>query len=203
MTGGTGGAKSRTGRKRDSTLLSDDEIDRRVSNEIMRALSIANLTHGRLVDDVFERMATEHNANTPRSRIRDVVDGLIADGTVQEYDAARVEASGLGCPCCTGGRDAAGAGRVHASAESTLHAAGSAVGYPVAHAAYRLMDAWEMDHGILDQPDRMRFIRDLCRRGRYEWDLAAESVRLLIEWRVFEASKGVITIRTTGRRPPA
>lgn len=199
----TGGASSGTRRKRDATMLSDDEIDRRVSDEIMRALSIANLTHGRLVGDVADRMATEHLASIPRSRIREVVGGLIADGTVQEYDAARIEASGLGCPCCTGGRDAAGAGRGHASAESTLHAAGSAVGYPVAHAAYRLMDAWEMDHGILDQPDRTRFIRDLCRRGKYEWDLAAESVRLLIEWRVFEATKGVIAIRATRRRPPA
>lgn len=200
MTGDAGGAEGGTGRKMDAAPLSDDEIDRMVSEEIMRALSIANLTRERLVAVVSVRMAAEHIEKIPRGRIREVVGGLIADGTVQEYDAARAEASGVGCPCCTGGQEVSGAGHGHVDAGSTLHAAGGAVGYPVAHAAYCLMDAWEMDHGILDRPDRRRFIRDLCRRGKYEWDIAAESVRLLVEWRLFEASGGVISIRAAGRR---
>ena len=188
-------------RRRGSTLLSDAEIDRRVTKEVLRALSIANMLSDDLVGMVAERMDVEHFASIPRARVREIVRGMIADGTVEEFDAARAEASGVGCPCCTGGQDVSGAQA--ATARPVLRASSGALGYPVSHAAYCLLSAWGKEYGLLDRPDRMRFQKDLCARGGYGWDIASESVRLLVEWKIFEISSGVIAIRPPGRRQPA
>ena len=201
---GAGGGATR--RRRDSTLLSDAEIDRRVSKEILRALGIANMLADALVSQVAERMAVEHFAPIPARRVREIVEGMIADGTVEEFDAARANASGVGCPCCTGGQDVSGAeaaAGAAGAARPVLRAAGGALVHPVAHAAYCLLSAWHEEYGVMDRPDRMRFQKDLCARGKYGWDVASESVRLLVGWHIFEISKGVIAIKPPGRRLPA
>lgn len=196
--------------------LSDDEIDRAVSAEVSRALTVANMIDGRLALEVVGRMAAVHLVKVTRARVMRVVQGMIADGTVEVFDAARAEASGVGCPCCAGGRDAYGAeygggggssgrgGGSAAAARPVLRSANAGIGYPVAHAAYCLLSAWDAEHGMMDQPSRGRFQRDLCGRGRYGRDLVSESVGLLVEWGIFANSGGAISIGAEGRgRAPA
>ena len=189
--------------------LSDDEIDRAVSAEISRALTVANMIDGRLALEVVGRMAAVHLVKVTRARVMRVVQGMIADGTVEVFDAARAEASGVGCPCCAGGRDGYGAeygggGGSAAAARPVLRSANAGIGYPVAHAAYCLLSAWDAEHGMLDQPSRGRFQRDLCGRGRYGRDLVSESVGLLVEWGIFANSGGAISIGAAGMgRAPA
>ena len=213
-------------RREAASLLSDDETDRAVSAEVLRALTVANMIDGRLALEVVRRMAAVHPKVT-RARVMRVVQGMIADGTVETFDPARAEASGVGCPCCAGGRDAydaeyggrgGGGGGATTTATTTtaatttttaaaarpvLRAANAGLGYPVAHAAYCLLSAWGADHGIMDRPSRGRFQRDLCGRGRYGRDLVSESVGLLVEWGVFSISGGAISIAAAERRAPA
>ena len=75
--------------------LSDDEIDRAVSAEISRALTVANMIDGRLALEVVGRMAAVHLVKVTRARVMRVVQVMIADGTVEVFYAARAEASGL------------------------------------------------------------------------------------------------------------
>ena len=191
-------------RRRRAAHLSDDEMDRRVSAEILRSLSIANMVADALVAEVADRMLSEHLAEIPRARVRGVLLGLIVDGTVREFDAAQVDAVGVGCPCCTGGQDASAAAAAATAARPVLSAAGYRPGYPVSHAAYCLLDTWWGEYGIMDQPTLERFQKELCRRGNYEWGIASESVRRLIEWRMFASSDdGVISVEPApGRRTP-
>lgn len=198
---GRSGGKQR----RRAANLSDDEMDRRVSSEILRSLSIANMVADALVAEVADRMLAEHLAEIPRAKVRDVLLGMIADGTVREFDAAQADAVGVGCPCCTGGQDvsaaAVAAAAAAAAARPVLSAAGYRPGYPVSHAAYCLLDTWWGEYGIMDQPTLERFQKELCRRGNYERGIASESVRRLIEWRLFASSDdGVISVEPPPRR---
>lgn len=192
--GMSGGKRRRGG----AALQSDDEMDRRVSAEILRALSIANMVADGLVAEVADRMLVEHHAEIPRARVRDVLSGMIADGTVREFDAAQAAAVGVGCQCCAGGQDASATA---APARPVLSTAGYRPGYPVSHAAYCLLDTWWGEYGIMDQPTLERFQKELCRRGNYDWGIASESVRRLIEWRMFDSSDGgVISVVPAPRR---
>ena len=185
------------GRRRGADILSDEEVDSRVSAEIARALGIANMLEDRLVAEVHGRMATAelHAAGVSRARVRQIVRGMVADGTVEEFDAAHAEAVGVGCPCCAGGQDVSGAAGVGArTAVPVLRAADAGLGQPVSHAAYCLLDTWEADHGTMIPPTDKQFQKELCRRGKYDRDAVVDAVQLLQEWGVFDVSGGAITI---------
>ena len=180
-----------------------DEANRLVSMEISRALSIACMRGDDLVAYVRGRLRNGGVEDVPRGRIRGILGGLIAGGTVEEFDAFRAEAAGVGCPCCTGGQDMSSAGAA-AAAEPVMRMAGAGkTSHTVSHAAYRLLDAWGDEHGMLAAPSRDEFLADLCRRGRYGLDEADESARLLVKWRVFAVRNGVLAVNAAadGRRP--
>ena len=183
-----------------ATPASDAEIDGRVSAEVVRALTIANMRDARLVSYVARRMAAEHTAEMPRAKVRKIVAGMLDAGTIQAFDAGMADAAGLGCPCCAGGQlqDRAGGtgGRAARSAEllRPVLSIGGMACHPVAHAAYCLLDAWEREYGLHVKAFRGEFIADLCRRGGYEREAAAEAVRLLVEWRVADERNGVISV---------
>ena len=167
-----------------------------VSAEIARALGIANMPEDRLVAEVHGRMAAaELHAGVSHARVRKIVRGMVADGTVEEFDAAHAEAAGVGCPCCAGGQDVSGAaGGGARTAGPVLRAADAGLGLSVSHAAYCLLDMWEADHGTMSQPTGKQFQRELCRRGKYDHDVVVDAVQLLLEWGVFNVSGGAIAI---------
>ena len=190
------GAERKRGCEAKAVLVPDDETDRLVSGEIARSLRIAHMRGGDLVAHVL-RAPSGRLAGISRKRVRRVIDEMIADGAVEEFDAHMAVAAGVGCPCCAGGRDMFGA----AVPRPVLRLAGSDdIGYTVSHAAYRLLEAWSDEHGWMDVPSMERLAADLCRRGRYAQDEAVEAVRLLVKWRVLSVRNGGIEVNAAAER---
>lgn len=205
--GGMDGAQSR--RRKGPTKLSDVEIDRRVQAETLRTLSIASMRRDTLIAYVGHRITVEHMAGVPRSRVRNVIMGMIAGGTIAVYDPVRSAASGVGCPCCAGAGGAwsqyAGGGNGddddEKKSDPVLRLDGP-MANPASHAAYCLLSAWEYEYGMMEAPSKKRFLRELCKRGGYDWEIAAESVRLLVQWRLVSDRKGEMTVVVPERRRP-
>lgn len=209
---GSGMDGAQSGRRRGPTKLPDVEIDRRVQAETLRALTIASMRRDTLVAYVGHRITVEHMAGIPRSRVRSVIMGMIAGGGIAAFDPERDAASGVGCPCCAG---AGGAwGRLAASGSGNGKGNGDGGGpepvlrlegpmeNPVSHAAYCLLSAWGYEYGMMEIPSRKRFLKELCRRGGYDWEIAAEAVRLLIQWHLVSDRNGEMTIVVPERRRP-
>ena len=203
---GDGGAADGT-RRRGAVKLPNVEIERRVKAETVRTLTIASMRRDLLVAYVGRRMTSEHMAVMPRSRVRDVISGMILDGTVVVSDAERDAASGVGCPCCFGGNGASG------QPDGDDGGGGERGGYvlrlrdpmetPASHAMYCLLNAWEYEFGVMGGPDRNRLLKELCRRGGYDIDVAGEALRLLLQWRLVSERKGRVAVLPTDRGRPA
>lgn len=194
------------GRRRGAVKLPNVEIERRVKAETVRALTIASMRRDLLVAYVGRRMTSEHMAGIPRSRVRDVISGMILDGTVVVSDAERDAASGVGCPCCFGGSGALGEpdddGDGGERGEYVLRLR-DPMETPASHAMYCLLSAWQYEFGIMEAPGRKRLLKELCKRGGYDIDIAGEALRLLLQWRLVSERKDKVAIVPTSRRRPA
>ena len=176
-----------------STAVPDDKIDAALPTEIFRALRIANMHRNGLV--AYLGAVMNRRSEFMRAKIHEAVTGVISDGTIEEYDVWRAEKLGLGCPCCTGGQDMNGA--TEARTKPVLRIAGSDNGrmvHSISHSAYRLLDNWGDEHGIMGIPTLKEFLRELCTRGMYEYDDAVESVNILSKWRVLAVRRDGVAI---------